>query len=58
MGEIKNQPRFFQITFEVKMKFLEALSQQGEHKLTSSLVRVLAVKRRASKNLVKRLKAD
>jgi hypothetical protein len=36
------------------MKFLEALSQQGEHKLTSSLVRVLAVKRRASKNLVER----
>jgi hypothetical protein len=35
------------------MKFLEALSQQGEHKTFSSEnVRVLAVKRRASKNLV------
>jgi len=34
-------------------KFLEARSQQGEHKTFSSEnVRVLAVKRRASKNLV------
>jgi len=35
------------------MKFLEALSQQGEHKTFSSEnVRDLALKRRAFKNLV------
>jgi len=38
------------------MKFLEDLSQQGEHKTFSfENVRVLAVKRRGSKNLGEQL---